>query len=180
MGFNKYSSPFAGSWQLFDNVLLNGDSTRRSGQAMKKDIPSARVLGLSYQIDTETVVTSGRARPLHFIQIDGWEYTIRNDSVEFPVLAFSVLDMGAASLTRHRIQNLRVLSRPAKRCYRLNDKALYAAACMIRQISAGHVPDILRILSLYKLQPRGGFDAAPLPTMFNNRWVERQDSPYQH
>lgn len=135
---------------------------RPQAQAILKHIDEGRVSGMSYRIEAERIYLQERPRLMYFIQIEGWEYTIRNDSIETPVLSFTYLD-GERDVTR-AVQNVRVMNKAMTRGYRVSDKTLRIASYLMRQIESGVVPDAQRVLAGYKFLP-----AHPLvPGFFQN------------
>lgn len=123
-------------------------------QSLSKDIDKGRVSGMSYRIDGEAVYTRNKPRTLYFIQIDGWDYTIRNESREYPLLSFSYMDKGQClTQTDKAVRNVRVLNRSV-RGYRVPEKTVRAAAYLMQQIAAGNVPDAHRVFGLYRMIPQ--------------------------
>lgn len=151
-------------WPPPDGSFMGG-LQRPYAQSIVKNIDRGSVSGMSYRIDGESVYTDGKPRSLYFIQIDSWDYTIRNDSVETPILSFAYIGLGLMHMPLDKaVQNIRVFDKPFRRGYRAPDKALRAAAYLMRQIAQGNVPDAQRVLGAYKLLP-----ANPLiPGFFQN------------
>ncbi len=57
---------------------------KTSGQAITKDPASAQVTGLVYNIEPAPIYRDSNTRLIAYdIQIDGWEYTIHNESREY-------------------------------------------------------------------------------------------------
>ncbi len=140
-------------WPPAKTSFLSGLG-KPSAQAIIKDIDKGRVLGMSYRIDGECVYLRDKPRTLYFISIDGWDYSIKNDSHEYPILSFSYLDMGQAQgPLDKKVQNVRVLSRPLSRGYRIADKTLRVADYLMHRIAVGQVPNAQRVLASYKLLP---------------------------
>lgn len=138
----------------FSHISFLAGLERPAAQAIIKHIDRGCVSGMSYCIQTERVYCKEKPRLMHFIQIDGWEYSIRNESIETPILSFSYLDGGTQSGAMDKcIQNIRVLNKTMVRGYRVPEKTMRIAAYLMRQIAQGHVPDATRVLSSYKLLP---------------------------
>lgn len=130
------------------------DIRQPQAQAIIKDTHKGCVFGMSYRIQGERIYAGNKPRTIYFIHIDGWEYTIRDDSIEYPILSFSYLEAGPHGFQGEKvINNIQVMSRPVTRGYRLPDKTLRTAAYLMQRIAAGIVPDASRVLSLYKLMP---------------------------
>jgi hypothetical protein len=90
--------------------------------------------------------------------IDGWEYSILNESTEYPVLSFSLLDKFDAGLPRECfITDLRCYDTPIPHTRRSANRAVSAALFMLRQIASGQVPDVNRLLRIYRLHPSQTF-----------------------
>jgi hypothetical protein len=94
----------------------------------------------------------------HDIRIDGWEYSILNESTEYPVLSFSLLDKFDMSLPRECfITDIRSYATGIPHTRRSAARAVSAALFFIKQINRGQVPDINRVLRIYKLHPTQAF-----------------------
>lgn len=131
-----------------------GELRQPFAQSIVKHIDRGSVSGMSYRIDGERVYTDGKPRSLYFVQIDSWDYTIRNDSVETPILSFACLGAELSHMPLEKsVRNIRILGKAARLGYRLPDKTLRAASYLMRQIAQGHVPDAQRVLGSYKLLP---------------------------
>lgn len=139
-------------WPPADIAFLEG-LKEPCAQSMVKQIDRGCISGMTYRIEGERVYLNERPRLLYFIQIDGWEYTIKNDSSEFPILSFSYLDTALTHPLDKTVQNVMVNGRAMRRGYRIADKTLRVASYLMRQIAEGAVPDAQRVLNLYKLQP---------------------------
>ncbi len=143
----------AALWPPPENSFLSG-LDRPFAQSIVKHIDRGAVSGMTYRIDGEHVYTDNKRRILYFIQIDAWDYTIRNDSTETPVLSFAYMGAGLSHMPPDKaVQNVRVYGKSVRLGYRVPDKAVRAASYLMRQIAGGHVPDAARILGAYKLMP---------------------------
>ncbi len=152
-------------WPPAKNTFLFG-LDRPHAQAIHKDTNRGCVSGMTYRIEGEKIYLREKPRLIYFVQIDRWEYTIRNDSIETPILSFSYL-AGADSALEKAVQNVRVLNRSMKSGYRLPEKTMRVASYLMRQIAQGHVPDAARVLASYKFLP-----AHPLvPGFFQNSFA---------
>ncbi len=133
------------------NLSFLSGRKRPHAQAILKHIDEGRVSGMSYRIEAERIYLNEKPRLMYFIQIEGWEYTIRNDSIETPVLSFTYLD--GERDTARAVQNVRVMNKTMTRGYRISDKTLRVAAYLMRQIESGTVPDAQRVMAGYKFLP---------------------------
>lgn len=135
-----------------------GDIQSSSGQAVAKDIGKARIFGLQYHIDSTPLFRNDEKLFRHDIHIDGWEYSILNESIEYPVLSFSLLDKFDPDLPKECfIADIRSYSSHIPHTRRSANRAVSAALFFIRQIANGSVPDVNRVLRIYKLHPNQAF-----------------------
>lgn len=140
-------------WPPPDDSFLRG-LQRPFAQSIIKNIDRGSVSGMSYRIDGEHVYADNKPRSIYFVQIDGWDYTIRNESVETPILSFAYLGLGLSHTPLDgAVQNVRVFGKTVRRGYRVPDKTLRVASYLMRQIAQGNVPDAQRVLSGYRLMP---------------------------
>lgn len=139
-------------WSQFASVLAS------SGQSVAKDIGKARIYGLQYSIDSVPLFKNEEKLFRHDIRIDGWEYSILNESSEYPVLSFSLLDKFDMALPRECfITDIRTYATTIPHTRRSANRAVSAALFLIKQIHRGQVPDIGRVLRIYKLHPAQAF-----------------------
>lgn len=126
-----------------------------TAQAITKDPASARVAGLTYDVETLPVYQKNNKRAfVYAIQIDGWEYTINNESREFPILSFMLQERPDKSMSKHfHMSDIKTKSRPIGLTERSAHRSLMAALFMMKQIVCGQVPDADRVLRLYKIHP---------------------------
>jgi len=135
-------------WPQFAAV---GSST---GRAVAKDISKAKIFGLQYSIESVPLFKMDTKLFRHDILIEGWEYTILNESIEYPVLSFSLYDRFDLTLAKECfVTDIRSYSTPMPHTQRSVNRAVNAAIFMIRQIKGGVVPDVNRILTTYKIHP---------------------------
>lgn len=130
-----------------------GNISRPEGQAIAKDIKTARIYGLSYTIRTDRIF-DGRQDVNHYaVSLDAWEYSILNESTEYPVLSFDLSDrLDLLKPREHYVSGIKVLARPVKGDRTIARRAMTAAVFLIRQIELGLVPDVERVLSIYRLR----------------------------
>ncbi len=139
-------------WSQFASVQAS------SGQSLAKDIGKARIYGLQYRIESMPLFKNETKLFRHDIQIDGWEYSILNESIEYPVLSFSLLDKFDMALPKECfITDIRTYDSLIPHTRRSANRAVSAALFFIRQIAAGQVPDVNRVLRIYKLHPNQAF-----------------------
>lgn len=139
-------------WPQFSSV------TQSSGRAIAKDISKARIFGLQYSIESVPLFKMDTKLFRHDISIDGWQYTILNESIEYPVLTFSIYDRFDLQLTKESfVADIRSYSTIIPHTRRSVNRAVSAAIFMIRQINLGNVPDVNRVLRTYKLHPNQAF-----------------------
>ena len=132
--------------------------TASSGQAVAKDIGKARIFGLQYFIESMPLFKNDTKIFRHDISIHGWEYSILNESTEYPVLSFSLMDRFDLSLPRECfVTDIRSYDSAIPHTRRSANRAVSAALFFIRQIASGGVPDINRALRIYKLHPSQSF-----------------------
>lgn len=129
-----------------------------SGQSLAKDIGRARIFGLQYRIESVPLFRNETKFFRHDVMIDGWEYSILNESIEYPVLSFSLLDRFDAGLPRECfITDIRSYDTLIPHTSRSANRAVSAGLFVIRQIANGQVPDVNRVLRIYKLHPNQSF-----------------------
>lgn len=135
-------------WSQFSQV------TSSSGRAVAKDIPKARIYGLNFSIESVPLFKMDTKLFRHDILIEGWEYSILNESTEYPVLSFSLFDRFDLMLAKECfVTDIRSYSTLMPHTQRSVNRAVSAALFMIKQIQAGGVPDVNRVLRAYKLHP---------------------------
>ncbi len=139
-------------WNQFGAV----DSS--SGQAVAKDVVKARIYGLQYTIESMPLFKNDTKLFRHDIRITGWEYSILNESIEYPVLTFSLMDRFDHSLSRECfISDIRTYDTAIPHTKRSASRAVSAALFFMRQIALDSVPDVNRVLRIYKLHPAQSF-----------------------
>lgn len=126
-----------------------------NGQAIAKDLTSAKVVGLSYSIEPLPIYQENTGRgTLYALQIDGWEYNIHNESREYPVLSLMLRERNKHNISRNNyISDIRTNAQLIRRTPRSTHRSLMAALFIIKQIKNNQVPDTDRILRLYKIHP---------------------------
>jgi len=137
------------SWELLKSIK------KFTGQAVFKDPVSATIAGLSYKIEPSSVRALDDKRScIYHLSIDGWTYSIQNESHEYHVLSFCFKDQLNSPLhTENFISDVKVKSRPIILNRRSAQHAYRAAFFIIKKIESGQVPDYERILRLYKIDP---------------------------
>lgn len=128
---------------------------KTSGQAIIKEPASARVAGLTYNIEPIPVYQKDNQRVFCYaLQIDGWEYTIHNDSREYPILSFMFQERPDPAVPKSfYISDIKSKARPVIVTERSAHRSMMAALFMIKQINNSLVPDTERVLRLYKIHP---------------------------
>ena|SRR5688572_8473197 len=140
-----------------------GGITEFSGQAIAKDIRTARIFGLSYNISSEVLYKGKNPLNRYTISIEGWEYSILNESNEYPVLSFNVLDRNDLLRPKDQfVSDIKVMSRPVTGS-QASRRAVTAGLFLIKQIMAGQVPDAERVLRIYRLFPNSSGGRAHKP-----------------
>ena len=133
-------------WPQFKSI------SHKCKQALIKDLKTARIYGLSYKIQSMPLYHLDGKYFSHDIEINGWEYTIQNDSQEYPVLSFKLLDrhdeqMGLAD----HISNIKVCARMIDITDQTAKRTALAGLFLMKQIGGGFVPDPARVLRVYRL-----------------------------
>jgi hypothetical protein len=135
-------------WPQFSAV------TRFAGQSLAKDIAKGQILGLHYNIESVPLFKNATKLFQHNITIQGWEYSILNESREYPVLSLSVMDRFDAAMPRESfVADIRAYDTAIPHTRRTVSGAVGAALFLIRHINEGALPDVDRILRSYKLHP---------------------------
>lgn len=139
-------------WPQFSQV------DKAFGQAVAKSISSARIYGLQYKIETVPLVRDNARLLCHHVSIDGWEYSILNESSEYPVLSFTITDRFDETQPQECfLSDIRTYASSIPHTRRSANRALAAALFFIHQIDQGHVPDVNRVLRVYRLHPAQAF-----------------------
>jgi hypothetical protein len=139
-------------WNQFATVPAS------SGQAVAKDIAKAKIYGLQYSIESVPLFKMDTKLFRHDVCITGWDYSILNESSEYPVLSFSLLDRFDLSLEKECfVTDIRSYSALIPHTRRSANRAVSAAIFMINQIVEGNVPDVNRVLRIYKMHPNQAF-----------------------
>ena len=135
-------------WRQFEAV------TQSNGQAVTKDIQTARIFGLSYAIECEPIYHLESRFHQHSVHIEGWEYSIQNESSEYPVLSFQFSDRYDLKKPKEfYIDDIKALAKPIRKEARSARRCIMAGLFFIKQIQAGQVPDVDRVLHMYRLHP---------------------------
>jgi hypothetical protein len=139
-------------WNQFGAVQTS------AGQAVAKDVAKSRIYGLQYHIDSVPLFKNDTKLFRHDIRIEGWEYSILNESLEYPVLTFALLDRFDPALPRECfVTDICSYSSLIPHTRRSVNRAVGAALFFIRQVASGNVPDVNRVLRIYKLHPAQAF-----------------------
>lgn len=136
-------------WGLFNSI------NKSCGQSVFKDPMSATVAGLTYTIEPNSIYTAdGTLIVAYSISIDGWNYSILNESQEFPVLSFQLIekDAGAKAWLPY-ISRLKILSRAVHLSESKAERVILTSLFLMKQIDAQNVPDYERILRFYRIHP---------------------------
>ena len=132
-----------------ENFKELNEVTDLSAQAISKDPQTAKVIGASYSIEVSPLTMRDKKIYIYSFQIDGWEYTINNESREYPILSFVLKsDRGYSG-----VKNIKSLSCPIKTTHRSAQRTMMAAASILRHIKEGVVPDMEQSLKLHKIHP---------------------------
>lgn len=134
-----------------ENIRFLRGLKQPCGQAMVKHVDKGHITGMAYRVEGADIYIHEKLRKAYFIEIDAWDYTIRNESREYPVLSFSYLDILPQKNSR-AVQNVRLMGR-YMRGQLVAEKTLRTASYFMRHIELGDVPDVQHVLSLYKLLP---------------------------
>ena len=115
----------------------------------------ARVTGLTYRIEPLPFYKGKKVRAtVYAVEISGWEYTIHNESREYPVLSFLLQERPDSSAPKDfYISELKTMAQPVRVTERSAHRGVMTANFLIKQINGGKVPDTNRILMLYKIHP---------------------------
>lgn len=133
-----------------------GATQRASGQAIVKNPSEAKITGIQYSINP--VPRAGSRDEdcsfLYAVEFVAWEYTIYNNSQEFPIISF-VLKEQYAPNNNHRlsIDDVKIQAQNIKITDEIAERVMMASLYFIRQVENGNVPDWARILRFYRLAP---------------------------
>ena len=135
-------------WEHFKTI------NQTNGQSIHKDPQNARIAGLNFDIQPMPKASDNPDDLDYFyvLSICAWEYTISNESKEYPILSFQLQERRssehAASLL---LSNLRIKYKSVEVTESIAERTLMAALFFIRQIQNDRVPDWDRILRFYRL-----------------------------
>lgn len=153
-------------WSMFHAIK------RSCGQSVFKDPASATVAGLTYKIEPSSIYApNGKLLLAYSISIEGWNYSILNESQEFPILSFQIVEKESCAKSElPYISRLKILSRSIDLTENKAQRAILTSLFLMKQIDAKNVPDYGRILRLYRIHP----DIIPRPKPLT--YTERKDS----
>ena len=135
-------------WKEFSDITL------LNNQTIFKDPHTSKLSGLCYSIEPIPVFKKKSRTFIYNIAIESWEYSINNESSEFPVLSFLIGERYAIpQMTERIIENIKSFSRPIESTPLSSQRSLMAALFFIKQINNDYMPDIEKTLSLYKIHP---------------------------
>jgi len=169
--FKKQGVPWPpNGWEVFHAIK------KSCGQAVFKDPVGACVAGLTYTIEpTRIYDDEGNLVLSYAIDVQGWNYSILNESQEFPILSFHIIEREKdIRLKKPYISRLKILSRPLELTENKAHRVLLTALFLIKQIDAKNVPDYERILKLYRIHP----DSRVSTKTFSNTKEIRQSYEY--
>lgn len=127
---------------------------KRTGQSLTKDPNTAKVRGLTYKIASDPLHIKDKSFHIHHILITSWEYTIQNDSNEFPVLRLKIMDRFDDAIPEvFYISGIKAMSCPVIMSERSASRSLQLMRFLLTQIDKGFVPDIDRSMRMYRLHP---------------------------
>lgn len=126
-----------------------------SGQSVSKDPVSGKVKGLTYRVDSSPVYyADGVISAVHEIKISGWEYNILGESEEYSILSFFLEDrLNHTTRKEQCISQLKVKDKIFPVTSSSAHRSYMVALLFMKQIDAGNVLDINRVLSMYKVHP---------------------------
>lgn len=132
-----------------------GFITKLNAQVVVKDPMKATIIGVHYKIEPIPVYNKEKNRSYVFhISIDGWQYSILNESREYNILSFDLIERHDSTLTKdYFLSNIKTKSRPLLLSERSAHRIYMAALFMLKKIENGQVPDFNKILRLYKIHP---------------------------
>ena len=115
-------------WDQFRQI------TETIGQAVSRDIKTARLVGLSYTVQS-SVMRQRKELCHHKITINGWDYTIHNESHEYPVLSFDLQDRhDRRKPRRHFVRDIKVMACPLDGRGYVPQRVMMAALFFMKQI----------------------------------------------
>ena len=148
--FKKQGMPWPPvGWKHFSSIK------KPSGQSLSKDPRTATIQGLSYNVEASPVyLDDKKLSHIYSIRIEGWTYSIQNESQEYPIMHFTLLDKASDALEKAPyVSDLKIQARPfivdEGRAYRTIMTALF----FMKQIDGNNVPDYEQVLRLYRLTP---------------------------
>ena len=131
-----------------------GGIKKLQGQSLVKDPDIARVRGLSYKIISDPLHVMGQSYYIHRLSVDAWEYTIQNDSTEFPVLSLKIMDRFDPQIPEeYYVSEIKCMACNVDLNERSVRRALQLSRFLTRQVDKGYVPDTDKALRMYRLHP---------------------------
>lgn len=134
------------SWPQFSDIQ------NPEGTAVESDDKHGLLSGINYRF-LRTGHTFNK-KEIYKLEIDYWKYCIRKGPLHIPALEFAFMERkDTSSALAEFIGNLKTMSCPL----RVNDfsamRAVMAAVFLIRQAESGRVPEVEKILRIYRLHP---------------------------
>lgn len=118
-------------------------------QSVLKDPVKATVYGLSYQIDTPSAYDE------FSIIINGWEYSISNESREYPVLSCRfILRDGLFGRSYYDVRGAKLCARPLPLRAARHDGFCRMIGDFLQLIEGGHVVEPSRLIDQYGFLPK--------------------------
>lgn len=127
-----------------------------SGQAIVKNPSEAKITGIQYRINPVPRANHCRENSsfLYAVEFVAWEYTIYNNSQEFPIISF-ILKEKCTPNKNHSlsIDDVKIQAQNIRMTDEIAERVMMASLYFIRQVENGRVPDWARILRFYRLAP---------------------------
>jgi hypothetical protein len=136
-------------WKQFETIKYS------SGQAILKNPASALVTGISYHVEPIPVYSKENIRRyIYAVKINGWDYNIYNESREYSVLSYVLHEKENSAAPKYlHISDVKTQAQALEITERSAHRVFMSALFMIKQIESGVVPEVERVLKLYKIHP---------------------------
>lgn len=147
--FNKQEVPWPPvGWKHFSAIK------KLCGRALDKNPKTATVSGLSYRVEVNPVCFNKDSDSyIYSLYVDGWSYSIQNESHEYPVISFDFLDRKIGENNNlPYLSNLKTRGMLFEATEINAHRAVMASLFFMKQISSKNVPDYNQVLKLYRLE----------------------------
>lgn len=178
--FKKQGVPWPPiGWKHFSSIK------KTTGQSLSKNPRTATIQGLSYHVEGSPVYLDNKKLSyIYTIRIEGWTYSIQNESHEYPIMQFTLMDKTDVSLEKAPyVSDLKIQARPFSLDEGRAHRTIMTALFFMKQIDGNNVPDYEQVLRLYRLTPNAlekKRDTRKRPSLLSERPQKRLSEYLMH